>query len=179
VVILRSEGPGHMRKSLWRHGPMAAMVMGVGMAVALGGCGGGAERTTSNRLSAGAAGKNSKVAACLERNGGRGVTDRELRVANTAIAAERKAVEQRCGFEVAKAAQPGKKARRRALAKQPQSFRSRAIARVVACLHRAGVGIGSSDSDLLSSTSGIKTRSPQVKAAIGKCRIESMADASR
>jgi hypothetical protein len=167
-----------MRKSFWRHGPMAAMVMGVGMAVALGGCGDGAERTTSTRLSVGAAGENSKVAACMKRNGVTIVTDGGLQVANTVIAAKRQAGEKRCGFEVAKAAQPGKKARRRASAKQSESFRSRAVAKVVACLHRAGVGIPSSDSDLLSSTSGIKTRSPQVKAAIGKCRSESLATAS-
>lgn len=53
-----------------------------------------------------------------------------------------------------------------------QSFRSRAVAEIVACLHRAGIKIPRSDSALLSSTSGIKTRSPQVKAAIGKCRSE-------
>lgn len=55
---------------------------------------------------------------------------------------------------------------------QRQSFRSRAVAKVVACLHKAGVKIPRSDSALLSSTSGIKTRSPRVKAAIGKCRSE-------
>jgi hypothetical protein len=60
-----------------------------------------------------------------------------------------------------------------------QSFRSLAVAKVVACLHEAGVQIPPSDSDLLSSTSGIKTRSPRVKAAIGKCRSESLSTASR
>lgn len=168
-----------MRKSFWRHGPMAAMVTVVGMTVALGGCGSGARRTTGALLSVGAAGEKSKVAACIKRNGVTGVTDVELRVANTVIAAKRKAGEKRCGFGVAKAAQPGKKARRRVPAKQFESFRSRAVAKVVACLHRAGVGIPSSDSDPLASTSGIKTRSPPVKAAIGKCRSESLADASR
>ena len=59
-----------------------------------------------------------------------------------------------------------------------QSFRSLAIAKVVACLHKAGVEIPRSDSALLSSTSGIKTRSPRVKAAIGRCRSESLATAS-
>jgi hypothetical protein len=158
---------------------MAAMVMGVGMAVALGGCGGGAKRTTSTRLSAGAAGENSKVAACIKRNSVTGVTDGELQVANTVIATKRKAGEKRCGFEVAKAAQPGKKARRRASAKQSESFRSRAVAEVVACLHKAGVAIPLSGSALLSSTSGIRTRSRRVKAAIGRCRSESLAGASR
>jgi signal peptidase I len=60
-----------------------------------------------------------------------------------------------------------------------QSFRSLAVAKVLACLHKDGVNVPPSDSRLLSSTSGIKTRSPQVKAAIGKCRSESLAAASR
>ncbi len=59
------------------------------------------------------------------------------------------------------------------------SFRSRAVAEVVACLHKAGVEVPPSDPALLSSTSGIKTRSPWVKAAIGKCRSGSLASASR
>jgi signal peptidase I len=50
------------------------------------------------------------------------------------------------------------------------SFRSRAVAKVAACLHRAGVTIPRVDSALLSSTGGIRTRSPRVKAIIGKCR---------
>jgi signal peptidase I len=53
-----------------------------------------------------------------------------------------------------------------------QSFRSHAVAKVVACLHKAGVEIPPSDSAVLSNTSGIKTRDPRVKAAIGKCRSE-------
>jgi hypothetical protein len=60
---------------------------------------------------------------------------------------------------------------------QHRSFRSRAVAKVVACLHKAGVNIPRSDSALLSSSSGIKTRSAWVKAAIGKCRSESLATA--
>jgi signal peptidase I len=60
-----------------------------------------------------------------------------------------------------------------------QTYHDRAVAKVVACLHKAGVGIPSSDSALLSSTSGIKTRSPQVKAAIRRCRSESLTAASR
>lgn len=60
-----------------------------------------------------------------------------------------------------------------------QSFRSLAIAKVTACLYKAGVEIPRSDSALLSSTSGIKTRSPRVKAAIGRCRSESLSAASR
>jgi signal peptidase I len=60
-----------------------------------------------------------------------------------------------------------------------QSFRSLAVANVVACLHKAGVDIPGSDPALLSSTSGIKTRSPWVKVAIGRCRSESLATASR
>jgi signal peptidase I len=59
-----------------------------------------------------------------------------------------------------------------------QSFHSRAVAKVVACLHKEGVNIPRSDSALLSSTSGIKTRSPRVKAAIRKCRNESLATAA-
>lgn len=62
---------------------------------------------------------------------------------------------------------------------QRQSFRSVAITKVVACLHKAGVNIPRSDAALLSSTSGIKTRSPQVKAAISRCRSESLTTASR
>ena len=60
-----------------------------------------------------------------------------------------------------------------------QSFRGVAVAKVVACLHKANVNIPRSDTALLSSTSGIKTRSPQVKAAISKCRSESLTAASR
>ena len=60
-----------------------------------------------------------------------------------------------------------------------QSFRSRVLVSVVACLHKAGVEIPLSDAALLSSTSGIKTHSPQVKAAISKCRSESLTSASR
>jgi len=64
-------------------------------------------------------------------------------------------------------------------AKTPKSFRSLAVAKIVACLHRAGVEIPRSDPALLSSTSGIKTRDPRVKVAIGKCRSESLTTASR
>jgi signal peptidase I len=60
-----------------------------------------------------------------------------------------------------------------------QSFRGVAIEKVAACLHNAGVEIPRSDSALLSSTSGIRTRSPRAKAAIGRCRSESLAAASR
>lgn len=60
-----------------------------------------------------------------------------------------------------------------------QSFRSLAIAKVAACLHKAGVEIPRSDSALLSSTSGIRTRSPRIKEAIGRCRSESLAASSR
>jgi signal peptidase I len=62
---------------------------------------------------------------------------------------------------------------------QRESFRGLAIAKVAACLRKAGVTVPPSDSTLLSSTSGIKTRSPRVKAAIGRCRSESLATASR
>jgi signal peptidase I len=54
------------------------------------------------------------------------------------------------------------------------SFRSQAVVNIVTCLHMAGVTIPPSDSALLSSTSGIKTRSPQVKAVIGRCRREAL-----
>jgi signal peptidase I len=60
-----------------------------------------------------------------------------------------------------------------------QSFHNLAVAKVVACLHKAGIDIPDSDTALLSSTSGIKTRSPQIKAAISKCRSESLTAASR
>ena len=60
-----------------------------------------------------------------------------------------------------------------------QSFHGRVVANVMACLHRARVDIPGSDRALLSSTSGIKTRSPQVKTAIGRCRSESLAAAAR
>jgi hypothetical protein len=58
-------------------------------------------------------------------------------------------------------------------ARKTESFRDRLVAKVVACLHKAGVNIPRSDSALLSSTSGIKTRDPRVRAAIGRCRSES------
>jgi hypothetical protein len=60
-----------------------------------------------------------------------------------------------------------------------QSFRSLAIAKVVTCLHRAGIEIPGFDPALLSSTSGIRTRNPQIKATISKCRSESLTAASR
>ncbi len=62
---------------------------------------------------------------------------------------------------------------------KPESFRGRLVANMAACLHKDGVNVPPSDSRLLSSTSGIKTRSPRVKAAIGKCRSESLVAASR
>jgi hypothetical protein len=64
-------------------------------------------------------------------------------------------------------------------AQKTDSFRDRLVAKVAACLHKAGVEIPRSDFALLSSTSGIRTRSPRVKAAIGRCRSESLAAASR
>jgi signal peptidase I len=60
-----------------------------------------------------------------------------------------------------------------------QSFHNRAVANVVACLHKAGVDIPASDTALLSSTGGIETHNPRVKAAIARCRSESLTAASR
>jgi signal peptidase I len=51
-----------------------------------------------------------------------------------------------------------------------EAFQTRAAASVAACLHRAGVSVPRSDSALLSSTSGIRTRDPRVKVAIARCR---------
>jgi hypothetical protein len=82
-------------------------------------------------------------------------------------------------FGAAKAALSSRSAATKPLPKPHQSFRSLAVAKVVVCLHKAGVQIPASDSDLLSSTSGIKTRSPQVKAAIRRCRSEALTAASR
>lgn len=73
---------------------------------------------------------------------------------------------------VVKKGRPGQVLRSPYTSIKRQSFRSHAVAKVVACLRKAGVEIPPSDSTLLSSTSGIQTRSPQVKAAIGKCRSE-------
>lgn len=67
----------------------------------------------------------------------------------------------------------------KAQAQKIASFRDRLVAKIAACLHEAGVNIPRPDSALLSSTSGIGTRSPRVKAAIGKCRTESLAAAAR
>lgn len=133
---------------------------------------------------------NPGVAACVRSHGLTVLNNDEL-VSKTLTAAELEAAAKRCGFQVEKVARPARKAATKrpvrkppAAARQPsaikaQSFRSRAVAKVVACLHKAGVNIPPSDSDLLSSTSGIKTRSPRVKAAIGKCRSESLTTASR
>ncbi len=133
---------------------------------------------------------NPGIAACVRSHGLTVLNNDEL-VSKTLTAAKLEAAAKRCGFEVKKGAQPARKAAAKrpvrkppAAARQPsaikaQSFRSRAVAKVVACLHKAGVNIPPSDPDLLSSTSGIKTRSPQVRSAIGNCRSKSLATASR
>jgi hypothetical protein len=156
------------------------MVMGVGMAVALGGCGGGAKRTTSTRLSAEAAGEKAKVVACMQRNGVRVFGNGKVQVSKTVTPVQLRAAEKRCVLEATKAARRKKNAVKKVQSfHRPQTFHSRGVANVVTCLHKAGVGIPSSDSALLSSTSGIKTRSPRVKAAIRRCRSESLSAASR
>jgi hypothetical protein len=157
---------------------------------ALGGCGSVSKHTTSSsvgthatsaRPSVGTAYADPEVAVCMQRNGVTILSNGELQVSKTLTAAKRKALEKRCGFGVAKGARPirkpatkpaAAKSPPRQRAKQPESFRSHLVAKLVACLHNAGVNIPRSDSALLSSTSGIRTRSPQVKAAIGKCRSE-------
>jgi hypothetical protein len=111
----------------------------------------------------------------MQRNGVTVLGNGELQVPRTVTPAQLKAAEKLCVLGAAKAARLSRNA-----AKKPrQSFHSRAVVNVVACLHRAGVEIPPSDSDLLSSTSGIKTRSPQVKAAIRRCRSEALTTASR
>jgi signal peptidase I len=66
------------------------------------------------------------------------------------------------------------RAHTRAMTHPPKrkSFHSLAVAKIAACLRKAGVNVPSSDSALLSSTSGIKTRDPRIKAIIGKCRSD-------
>ena len=51
-----------------------------------------------------------------------------------------------------------------------ESFQAHATAIVVACLRRAGVSVPRSGSAVLSSTAGIRTHDPRVKAAIARCR---------
>jgi len=167
---------------------------------ALAGCSGASEHggttqpgsTAGRRTTASVALKtkydNPEVAACMQRNGITVLSNGGLQVSKTTLASRRKAVEKRCGFGVKKVARPARKATTKPPARKPQarklqttkpqaqkteSFRDRLVAKVVACLHREGVSIPTSDSALLSSTSGIITRSPRVKAAIGKCRVES------
>jgi len=137
---------------------------------------------TVPRVAQDAADVNPEVAACMHRNGITVLSNGELQVSKTTLAPKRKTAEARCGFgvkSVARRRAPTKPAagKLRNAARQPsaikaQSFRSRLIAKIVACLHNAGVDIPSSDSTLLSSTSGIKTRIPWIKAAIGRCRGE-------
>lgn len=165
------------------------------MLVVLWGCGGASKHTTSPHLSAGTVYADSEVATCMRRNGVTVLSDGELQVSKDVTDAWRKAAEKRCSFgEMANTAQPRRNMANKHLAeklparkpqttkpraRKPESFRGRLVAKVVACLHEAGVNIPPSDSRLLSSTSGIKTHSPRVKAAIGKCRSESLAAASR
>ena len=158
---------------------------------ALAGCGGATEHggTTESGGTAGhstpasvvikSKNDNPAVAVCMQRDGVTVLSNGELRVSRTVTAAKRKAIEKRCGFGAAKAALSSRSAARKRLAKPHQSFRNRLVAKLVACLRRAGVSIPPSDPDPLSSTSGIKTRSLQVKTAIGKCRSESLSSASR
>jgi hypothetical protein len=168
--------------------------------VMLGGCGGTSMYRASSHLSAGMVHADPEVAACMLRNGVTVLSNGELRVSKRATEPKRKAAEMRCGFPgKTNTARPKRNVanrhlaeklpttkpqtiRRRAripLAGKPESFRGRAVANVVACLRKDGVNVPPSDSRLLSSTSGIKTRRPQVKAAIGRCRSESLAAASR
>jgi signal peptidase I len=51
-----------------------------------------------------------------------------------------------------------------------QSFHDRIIAKLEVCLHNAGIAVPRDDSALLSSTSGIRTDSPRVEAAISRCQ---------
>lgn len=159
---------------------LMAIAMCVGMAVALGGCGSGGERTTSGdggkqttspRLSVGTASNNREETECMRRDGMTGLSS----------AAKRRAVAKRCGFGVAKTGRSSrmpatvaapKPVGRKRPAKNAPSFHSRVVVKVAACLHAAGIKVSSAGAALLSSTSGIRTRSPRVKAAIGKCRSE-------
>jgi hypothetical protein len=168
------------------------------MLVVLWGCGGASKHTTSPHLSAGSAGTayvDQEVATCMRRNGVTVLSSGELQVSKDVTNAKRKAGEKRCGFgEMANTVPPRRNVANKRLteelparkpqttkrrARKPESFRGRLVAKVVACLHKNGVNVPPSDSRLLSSTSGIKTRSPQVKAAISKCRSESLTTASR
>lgn len=170
----------HMHKSV---GQAVAMVTCVSVAASFGGCGGvtghasgggGAKRTTSAPSTAKV---SPEVAVCMRRNGVTVLADGGLRVPKGVTDAKRKAAEDECGFAVTR---PVRHARYEtngasAAAKSPrargfQSFHSRLVARIAACLHSAGVKIPSLDSALLSSTSGIKSRSPRIKAVISRCR---------
>ncbi len=182
--------------SVARGGGVAACVCTL---VALGGCGSAVEHTTSSsvtkhttsaRPSGGTAYDDPKVAACIQRNGITVLSNGEWQAAKTVTtAAKRKAIENRCGFGVSKDTRRSGNAAKRLVAeklpprtarakrsqaqrRQPALTRDRLVAKVVACLHREGVSIPPSDSALLSSTDGIKTRSRRAKAAIGKCRSE-------
>jgi hypothetical protein len=158
----------------------AGVVACVYALIALAGCGNtdqdgsAAVRTASTRRSVDAAYGNAEVAACLQRNGLAVLGDGKLRASKTMTAAKRKAVENRCGFGEANIARSSKTNVRMKTIQRPtkpyESFRSRRIAKIVACLHRAGVNIPSADTALLSSTSGIRTHSRRVRAAIAKCR---------
>jgi len=165
---------------------------------ALAGCSGAAEhggttqsgstagRRTNDSVALKTKYDNPEVAACMQRNGVTVLSNGELRVSNAVTGTRRKAIEHRCGFGVIKTARPSSKVTRhpsdmakKSTAKKHQSFHSLLVAKIVTCLHNAGVVIPPSDSALLSSTSGIKTRSPQVKAVIGRCRSEPLTTSSR
>jgi hypothetical protein len=133
---------------------------------------------------------NPEVAACMQRNGITILSNGRLQVSKAVIAAKRKAVEKRCGFGVPKdTRRSGNVTKKRLVMEKPPPRKSRAkgsqtqrpqlaltrdglVAKVVVCLHKEGVAIPPSDSALLSSTSGIKTRSRRIRAAISKCRSE-------
>jgi hypothetical protein len=184
-----------------RIGPWVATAAGLLVVIACAGCGSGASQDPAthaqiaDRAATGAylrargpaGGKtiyvnprivNPRIAACVRGEGLTVLSSGELQVSKTLPAVKLRVAENICGFQVEKIAKPNGNA---TIIPQPkrQSFRSLAVAKVVACLHKAGVQIPPSDSNLLSSTSGIKTRSPQVKTAIGKCRSESLTAASR
>jgi hypothetical protein len=157
--------------------------------IALAGCGSTGQgdsammRAAGTHRSVGTAYVNPEVVACMQTHGVTVLGNGSLRVSKAMTAGKRKAVENRCGFGATKVARPSRKSVGTTVPQPPakpyQSFYSRRIAKIVACLHRAGVTIPSSDSALLSSTSGIKTRSPRVKADVGKCRSESLPTSSR
>lgn len=160
----------------------ACVIACVCILIAFGGCGStnqgdsAAVSVAGIRRAVGTANGDPEVAACMQRHGVTVLDNGELRMSKTMTAAKRKAVENRCGFGGAKVTRPSRGSvgttATRPPAKPHQSFRSRRITKIVACLHRTGVNIPSTDAALLSSTSGIKTRSPRVKAAIGRCRSE-------